>query len=131
LPTRAPVASGVKVTSSVQVAPETTVAGHVEVKAKSPAIVIEAMASAPGPLFMSVTVCALLVVPTVRAANVSDAGVSVMEGAAASPVPESGIVCGLPTALLVTESVPVIGPVVPGANVTLTVHDAPAASDVP
>ena len=54
-------------TSSVQVAPKAMLAGHVDVKAKSPAIVIEAIASVPGPLFMSVTVCAVLVAWPIQA----------------------------------------------------------------
>jgi hypothetical protein len=41
------------------------------------------------------------------------------------PVPLSATVCGLPGALLVTESVPVTLPVVLGVNVTLIVQFAP------
>jgi hypothetical protein len=49
----------------------------------------------------------------------------------ATPVPDSATVSGLPGALLLTDSVPVAAPAAVGANVTPTVQEAPAASDVP
>jgi hypothetical protein len=48
-----------------------------------------------------------------------------------TPVPDSATVSGLPGALLFTDSVPDADPDAVGENVTLTVHEAPAASDVP
>src|SRR5438552_15494893 len=66
---RAPVAVGVNVTLMVQLAPMASVAGlngHVVVRAKSPGLVpVMAMllrVSAPGPLFVTVTLCGALVV---------------------------------------------------------------------
>ena len=47
------------------------------------------------------------------------------------PVPVSGTVRGLPLALSVTVTVPARAPVAVGVNVTLIMHVAPAASDVP
>ncbi len=46
-------------------------------------------------------------------------------------MPDSATVSGLPGALLLTDSVPVAAPAAVGANDTLTVQEAPAASDVP
>ena len=48
-----------------------------------------------------------------------------------TPVPDRATVSGLPGALLFTDSVPVAAPAAAGANDTLTVQEAPAASDVP
>ena len=48
-----------------------------------------------------------------------------------TPVPDSATVSGLPGALLLTDSVPDAAPAAVGANVTLTVQEAPAASEVP
>ena len=47
------------------------------------------------------------------------------------PVPDSATVSGLPGALLFTDRVPLAEPAAVGANVTLTVQEAPAASEVP
>src|SRR5580692_9478193 len=49
----------------------------------------------------------------------------------ARPVPDSATVSGLPGALLLTDRVPVAAPLAVGAKSTLTVQEAPAASDVP
>ena len=54
-----------------------------------------------------------------------------LEGAAtacAVPLPLSATVCGLPVALSAKLSVPLAGPVAVGVKVTLTVHEAPAAT---
>ena len=66
---RDPVAVGVNVTLIVQFAPTPSVdglSGHVVVRAKSaafvPVIVMLVMLTAPGPLLVSVTLCAALVV---------------------------------------------------------------------
>ena len=65
---REPVAEGVKVTLIVQLAPAATLVPQVFVCAKSPLLVpvtaMLVMLSAAVPLFVSVTVCAALVVPT-------------------------------------------------------------------
>ena len=46
-------------------------------------------------------------------------------------MPDSATVSGLPGALLLTDRVPVAAPAAVGANVTPTVQEAPAASEVP
>jgi hypothetical protein len=86
VPVRAPLAIGVKVTSIVHVAPTASEAPHGDVNAKSPLTVIEVIVSAPGPLFVRVTVCAGLVVVTVRAANESEDGVVEITGTGADGV---------------------------------------------
>ena len=67
--------------------------------------------------------------PTFWLENVSDVGESV--AADTPPMPVSVAVCGLPLALSVTVKVPVRVPVVVGRKVTLIVHLAPAASELP
>lgn len=47
------------------------------------------------------------------------------------PVPLRATVCGLPVALSVTETVPLVVPVMVGAKLTLMVHELPAATLVP
>ena len=51
--------------------------------------------------------------------------------AALTPVPDSPTVSGLPGALDATDSVPLAAPAAVGANDTLTVHDPPAAIELP
>jgi hypothetical protein len=85
--------------------------------------------SAALPLFVKVTVCAALVLPTFCDANVSDAGASVTAGAlAAAPVPARPAVCGLPVALSAMLTLAVRAPVAVGLNVTLMAQFAFAAS---
>ena len=50
---------------------------------------------------------------------------------ALTPVPDSPTVSGLPGALDATDSVPLAAPAAVGANDTLTVHDPPAAIELP
>jgi hypothetical protein len=47
------------------------------------------------------------------------------------PVPESATVCGLPEAVSITASAPVLAPAAVGANVTLIVQPAPAGRELP
>jgi hypothetical protein len=70
--------------------------------------------------------------PTVVVPNVNDVGLAdrVAELDCA-PVPERVTWSELLVALLDTVSVPLIVPVVLGRNVTVAVHDPPAANDVP
>src|ERR1700753_1574539 len=56
-------------------------------------------------------------------------GLALTIGPGATPVPESGIVLVMPEA--VTVRLPLREPAAVGANLTLTVHEAPAAIDVP
>jgi hypothetical protein len=81
------------------------------------------------PVFLTVTIFAALVVPTVCAANVSLVGVTVtMTVPAEAPVPERFTVCGELDAWSVIEIEPVRVPVVVGVNVMFTVQFAPAPS---
>ena len=61
--------------------------------------------------------------------NSSDVGETLAAGR--TPMPVKLTVCGLPLALSVTVKVPVRVPVVVGRKVTLIVHLAPAASELP
>ena len=105
-PARVPVAVGVNVTEIWQLAPALAEVPHVLDSAKSPLAEIDAIASATVPVFESITVCAALVVFSVRLAKVKLAGDSDTAGVPA-PVPESRMACGLPVALSVRMMVPV------------------------
>src|SRR4051794_13174450 len=86
------------------------------------------------PEFVSVTVCAALVVPTVCDANVSDPGATVAIACAATPVPASATSCVLPATLpelSVNRSTAGREPAAVGANLTITVQLWPAASPMP
>src|SRR3954447_18671093 len=130
---RAPVADGVNVTETVQgafAASRDGGAGQVFVWAKSPAFVpptrIEPMASGAVPLFVTVTVWAALVVPTVWPPKVRFVGAGVTAGCV--PVPLRPAVCGLPVALSVTFTLALRLPVADGVKVTEIVQLPPAAS---
>jgi len=98
---RAPAAAGVKSTVSTQLAEAARLDGHVfPAMAKSPAFVpVTVMLlrlTAPVPVFAMETVCDADVIPTVVAANVSDAGETVSEelppsGAGFTAQPQSSI----------------------------------------
>jgi len=64
-PVRVPVAVGVKVTLMVQLAAAATLPPHVLLAAKSPLATMLEIARGPVPLFVSITICGALVVPTV------------------------------------------------------------------
>jgi hypothetical protein len=101
--------AGVNVTETVQLTSIARVVPQVVVCAKSeefvPAIVTPVILMEALPVFVSVTICAALVVPEV-AENVSDVGVNVAIGAgAAMPVPDKDEVCAAGVALSVTVSV--------------------------
>lgn len=133
VPVRVPVVAGLNVTDIVQVAllPASIVLHGVDppaTAAKSPLVPNESDVLAV-PVFLTVTIFAALVVPTVWAANVSLAGVTVtMTVPAEAPVPERLTVCGEFVAWSVIKIEPVRVPVVVGVNVTLTVQFVPAAS---
>src|SRR5258705_11485587 len=87
------------------------------------------MVSNASPVFVSVTVCAALVVPTLREPKLKLVGERLTTGAV--PVPVRLTICGLPVASSVIVMVPVRVPVAVGVNVTLIVQLAPAATEVP
>jgi hypothetical protein len=78
------------------------------------------------PLFVSVVVCAALVVPIARQPNARLVGVNVTAGAV--PVPVSAIVCGLFGALSVIETAAVRVPAAVGLKITEIVQVAFTAS---
>jgi hypothetical protein len=125
-PFRVPIAAGVKVTLRVQLAPAARLALHVFVSEKSPLTVMPVMLRAALPLLQSVTVCALLHVPTACAGKVKEAGERLSTGAA-TPVPVSLTVCVAGLALSVIVKVPLLEPAAVGVKVTLRVQLAPAA----
>ena len=84
------------------------------------------MVAATLPVLVRVTVCAELVVPTLVLENGRAVGDTLSVGCAA-PVPISGIVCGLPLALSVTDSAALRPPAAVGLKVILIVQLAPAA----
>lgn len=130
-PASVPEVVGVKVTLMVQVPfGPTEVQLFVSAKevASVPVIATFDTVIVPEPLtFENVTVCGLLVVPTVCAANVKLAGVSLT--AVATPFSET--VCGLLPALSVTVRVAVRVLILVGLKATLIVQLEFAASVVP
>src|SRR5947199_229935 len=132
VPVRAPEAVGVKVTLMVHLTPAGMNAGHVGqalapvlVAAKSPEAANELIVKAAVPVFVSVTfICAL-------AAASGWFPLSLLElfrsTPGAVPFPLSVMICGLPPALSVSDSVPVRAPEAVGVKVTLMVQFAPAA----
>ena len=81
------------------------------------------------PELVTVTVWAVLVVPTFWLLKTRLVGFNVTPGALVTPVPLKAIVCGLPVALSVRATDAVLEPVALGVKVTLIVQDALAASD--
>jgi len=65
VPVRVPPAAGLKVTEMVQLAPALTLLPQVLVWEKSPFVVMPDMVSEVLPVLVSVTVCALLLFPTI------------------------------------------------------------------
>jgi hypothetical protein len=84
------------------------------------------------PVFLTVMVCAALLVPCVWLPKSSEVGVSVTIGArGAVPVPVSATVCGEPLALSATESVAAKLAVEAGVKEIEMVQLEPAASELP
>jgi hypothetical protein len=87
------------------------------------------MFSTEVPVFVSVMVCAALVVFMSCPANTKLVGDKLTP--AATPVPDRVTVCGLPVALSVTVIVPGWLPVAVGVKVTLMEQLVPAATEAP
>ena len=125
----APFRLGLKVTLIVQLALAASALEQLFVWGKSlafaPPTLIPEMPSGPGPLFESVTACAVVVVPTATLPKPRVEGAAVAVGE--TPVPVREAVCGLPAALSVTVRKPARAPPAVGVNVTLIVQVAPAA----
>src|SRR5947209_2807696 len=136
---RIPVASGVKLTLIVQLAPgatEPAPLGQVlpAAKAKSaacaPVMVMLVRFSGASPLLVSVTFCAALVVPT-RCYTISLHDALPISVGGVTPVPVSDSDCGLPAASSVMVSVAVRALAAVGVKVRLRTQLAPAASVAP
>ena len=134
VPEAAPTAVGVKVSATVHVPAAATA---VEVKqvvpevamAKGPVVAIAVKVRLEMPVFVTVTVCAGLAVPTGSDGKVGAAD-KLTTGPFAVPVPLKLTVCVLPAvppALSVMVTAPVRAPVAVGLKVTLIVQFAPAA----
>ncbi len=128
-PAPAPTLFGTNATSSAQLACPASVVPHPFTTVKSPLTILAATpVSAASPVFVSVTACVALAVPTVCAAKLKLNGAS-PSVAAACPTPLNATVC-VP-ALSVTLKLPVRVPLAVGANATATVHPAPPPSVAP
>jgi hypothetical protein len=127
-----PVAVGVNVTLMAHWPPAAIEAAQVLVCAYGALAAMLVSESEAVPEFVSVMVCAALVVLIAWFPNARLVGASVTAGAVTLvPVPVRLAVCGLPAALSVMVSVPGWLPVAVGANFTLIVHCPPAATEVP
>lgn len=128
---REPVAVGVNVTLTVQLAPAATLVPQVFVCAKSPGFVpvIEIpLIVSLFPRLVSVKLCVLLVVPTLRLTKVSELRES---DTAVFPVPFSLTVWLPVLASSAMVKVALIEPVVEGVNVTVNVHKSPTPRVLP
>jgi hypothetical protein len=122
---RNPAVAGAKRQLAVQLSPFFRLVGQPQVCEKSAVgIVTEILRIVPPLLFVMVTVCEALTVPSNCLPKLSDEAERVNGGA--TPFPLKAAVCGLLVALSVTVNAPVRVPVVEGVNVTLTLQD-PAA----
>jgi hypothetical protein len=129
VPVRGPVTVGVNVTLIVQVfdpAVAGKVAGQADVpvlvSAKSPDAAMEMIVRGPVPVFVSVTVCAALIIFSSWLPKVRLVGASVTAGVGFAPVPVNAMFCGLVLSLSVSCNVAVSLPTTVGLNVTLTVQ---------
>jgi len=132
-PVLPPVAVGVKVTFSEQVAsdasvPPQLVAGTVTT-AKSPEATTEVMVSAPEPVLVRMMLLAVDVVDSVWSPKFRLVGFKLTPGACATPVPVMATDCGDPVALSVNASVAFLVPAAVGVNVTLAVQFNPESNN--
>src|SRR5882724_6420496 len=98
----------------------------------APVIVMLVIVSTAVPLFVSVTVCTVLVTPTRMLPNDKLAGFRVTAGTGGvTPVPESVALSGLVDALVRKVKDADLAPSAKGVNVTLTTQLSPMASVLP
>ena len=124
-----PLLFGLKVTLIAQLAPGAILVPQVFVWLNWPVTAMLLMVRVPVPVFVSVTVWALLVVKTTWVEKVRLVGESVTAGCV--PAPVRATVCGLLAELSVVVSVAVRVPDSVGVNVTLVAQLAPAATELP
>lgn len=132
IPLAAPETVGVKVTVRGRLELGFRVTGSVvPLYANGPEAEIEVIETeAELLLFVNVTVCLLLVLPTASFPKLSDVGLAESWPAGAAPVPLRAIAVREVGALLTNDNVPVALPEVVGAKSTVTVPDPPAATDI-
>jgi len=130
VPEKFPAVGGVKVTLMVQFFPGSTLDPQLLVSPKLVLAAMLLMVSVALPVLVSVTGCEALVVPTLTLLKVRLVGERVTAGAVV-PTPVRLTVCGLPAALSVIETVPLMVPVCAGVMVTEIVQLTPAATLLP
>lgn len=129
VPVRVPRTTGTKTTLTVQVPPAERAAGQLFVCAKFPDVVKPVIERVPDPVFVRVTFCGLLAVPTSCEAKVRELGFN--EALSVYPEPDKVTVCGLPARASSTmDSVPVRAPDAVGVNVTFRVQFVPAVREL-
>jgi len=131
-PERPPDTVGVKVTLMEQVARGANVVPQfvtgTVVTAKSPDATTLATLSVPVPVLVRTMLRAVLVVETVCCPKSKLVGLRVTMGAAATPVPDTADVCGLPVALSTTLSVADRAPGAVGLKMPVIVQASPDMS---
>lgn len=127
-PEVAPLPDGVKLGVMVHELPLNSVLPHVVVTPKAaPLGVMLAILSVALPVFVSVTVGQDPVNPTLTLPQAEELELRLTTGAgAAVPVPDKDIWCGLPDALSVMVTVPVMAPVPAGVKVGVITQELPA-----
>jgi hypothetical protein len=120
VPVLVPIAVGLKVTLRVQLALAATNEPQVLVSEKLPLTLMLVIVRLAFPVFLSVTLCALLLVPSFCAGKVKEVGERVTTGAV--PVPVRLTVWAVGLALSVMVTTPVLVPAAVGLKVTLSVQ---------
>jgi hypothetical protein len=133
VPVEAPAAVGLYSTETVQVAPAARLAVQVVADLrKGTETVSEVSVTAPVPVFLTVTTCAAVVVPTLTVPKAREVGESdKVRVGAALPVPVKDTDAGVLVPLLMTTRVPAEATTAVGLNSTETVQVAAAARLVP
>ncbi len=133
-PVRPPVAVGVKVTFSEQVASEAReppqfVTGTVTT-AKSPLATTDVIVSVPEPVFVRMMLRVVEVVESVWSPKAREVGFRLTPGAADTPVPLTGTVCGEPAALSLKLRMAERAPPAVGVKITEAVQVCPGVVSV-
>lgn len=132
VPVAVPEVVGVNVTLRARLALGVSVTGSVApLYANGPEVEIEVIETEPELLlFVNVTVCLVLMLPTASFPKLSDVGFANSCPAGAVPAPLSATSVGEVSALLTNDKVPVTLPEVVGAKTTVIIPDPPAATEI-
>src|ERR1700747_3453844 len=129
VPVIAPETVGVNVTLRVRLALGFSATGNVvPLNANGPETVMVLIVIEAEPLFVSVTFCLLLVLPTASEPKFSDEGLAESCPVCTVPVPLRAITVGDVGALLTNDKLPVTLPEAEGTKSTVIVPDPPAAT---